>query len=140
MQAQESKGENVTRANSVRKRDIMLGLAIIQVSTLLSHHTLWSHTAPASVTETLEECLPGEQSRRLLRHRGEEWKAGFRARGKLPDRHRVQQGRKDMKQKPSCRSKEKRPTADRNETTQLAAEARAPGAGEANSCKNKVLK
>lgn len=45
-----------------------------------------------------------------------------------------------MKQKPSCRSKEKRPTADRNETTQPTVEARVPGAGKANSCKNRVLK
>lgn len=53
--------------------------------------------------------------------RGKEWKASLRARGTLPGQHSVQQGRKGMKQKLSCRSKEKRPAADRNETTQLTA-------------------
>jgi len=38
----------------------MLGLAIIQVSTLLSHHTLLSHMAPAFVTKALSECLCSE--------------------------------------------------------------------------------
>lgn len=86
------------------------------------------------------ECLHGEQSGRLLWHRGEERKGAFQARGRLPGQHSVRQGRKDMKQKLSCRSKEKRPTADRNETTQPAVEARARGAGKANSCKNRILK
>ena len=110
----------------------MLGLAIVQVSTLLSHNARRSNTgagAGASVPKAPNECLHGEQSGRLRRRRGEEQRGGFRARGRLPGRHSVRQGREDMKQKPSCRSKEKRPTADRNETTQPAAEARAPGAG-----------
>lgn len=68
------------------------------------------------------------QDRGVGRRLSSTWQAAW------PTQHAA--GRKDMKQKPSCRSREKRPTADRNETTQPAVRASAPGTGWANSCKN----
>lgn len=44
LQIWESKGETVTKVNSARERVVMLGLATVQVSTLLSHNALRSNT------------------------------------------------------------------------------------------------
>lgn len=119
-------------------RNVMLGLAVVQVSTLLSHTTLRSDTGAGpehlhpehlmSVCRMTEREAMAVQGRGVGRRLSSTWQAAW------PTQHAA--GRKDMKQKPSCRSREKRPTADRNETTQPAVRASAPGAGWANSCKN----